>query len=119
MDIEDFQASLAVRQVDHNLAVKSTGPHQGRIQNLRSIGGRHHNYPAGGFKAIHLRQQLVESLLALFVSSHGAYAGSLSSNSINLIDENDGWSSFFGLIKQITHPRCAYPDKHFHKLGAA
>jgi len=56
------------RKVAH-LSVKTTRPHQSVIQDVSSVGGCNDNDASVALKAVHLCQQLVQSLLTLIVAS--------------------------------------------------
>ena len=116
MDFQDLLAALDVRQAHIDLAVKAAGAQQRLIQNIGTVGGRHNDDAIVGFKAIHLHQQLVQSLLAFIVSAAQACAA-LAAHGIDLIDKDDAWHGLFSLIEQIAHTGCAHADIHLHKVG--
>ena len=74
--------------------------------------------PLRGIEAVHLGQQLVEGLLALFVRAerrrHAHFA-----ERIQFIDENDARRAGFGLCEQVSHARRADADEHLDELRSA
>ena len=115
MNLKDFLATLHVRGIDLNLAVKPSWTQQGRVQNIGAVRRSNQNHVGFGVKTIHLNEQLVQSLLALVVAAAHASA-TVSTNGINLIDENDGRSVLFGLFEQIANTRGTHADKHLDKV---
>ncbi len=53
-----------------NLAVKAPSAHQSRVQEVCAVGGGDKDNADVGGEAIHLREELVERLLALLVGPH-------------------------------------------------
>jgi hypothetical protein len=43
----------------------------------------------------------------------------LTSYRVDLIDKNDRWRIFLGLVEKVPYAACADTDKHFDKVGAA
>jgi hypothetical protein len=117
MHLQDLLASLDIRQTHIDLTVKTAGTQQRLIQNVGTVGGRHDDDAVVGLKAIHLHQQLVQSLLALIVTAAQTCAA-LTTHSIDLVDKDDAGHGLFGLIEQVTHAGCAHADIHLHKVRA-
>ena len=69
MDLQDFFSSLDIRRTYHNLAVETSGTHQGRIQDIGTVGGGDHNDALVGAEAVHFHQQLVQGLFSFVVAS--------------------------------------------------
>ena len=115
MYIQDLFAAPNIRQRDIHLAVKTTGAQQSSIQNIRPVGGGHHNHADIGFKAVHLDQHLVEGLLTLVVATAQASAP-LAAYRVNLVNENNAGGVLFSVVKHVAHTGCTHTDKHFHKV---
>ena len=116
MHAQDLLAALHVRTVDRNLAVKTAGTQQRRIQNVGAVGGGDQDDRLALLKTVHLDQQLVERLLALVVTA--AQAGSaLTSHGIDLIDEDDRRGLGLGLLKEVAHAAGADAHEHLDKVG--
>ena len=114
---QDLEATAVVGPINHHLAVKTTGPHQGRIKHVRAIGGRNDDDAVIALKAIHLGEQLVEGLLP-FVVAAAQTGAPLTADGINFIDEDDARGIFLGLFEQIAHPAGTNADKHLDKFRA-
>ena len=115
--LENVLTALHVRASHLNLPVKPAGAQQCRIQNVRAVGGSQHNDALGAGEAVHLHQQLVQSLL-LFVVSAAQAGAPLAAHRVDLIDEHNGGSDLLGLFKQVTNTAGADANIHFHKVGA-
>ena len=116
MHAQNLLAALYVRTVDRNLAVKTAGTQQRRIQNVRAVGGGDQDDRLALLKTVHLDQQLVERLLALVVTA--AQTGSaLTSHGINLIDKDDRRGLGLGLLKEVAHTAGADAHEHLDKVG--
>src|SRR5499427_8303015 len=111
------QATVLVRALDHHAAIKATWSQEGLIQAVWPVSSSDDLHSLARIKAIHLDQQLVQSLLALVVAIDAGAA--LATNSINFVDKDDAGSSFLGLIKQVAHAARTHADQYFDELGAA
>ena len=116
--LQDGFAPLHIGAVDGDLPVKAAGPEQRGIQDVRPVGGGHHDDRVVGVEAVHLHQQLVQRLLPLIVAT--AQAGApLPSDGIDLVDEDDAGAILLRLLKQVADPGGAHTDEHFHEVGTA
>ncbi len=71
-----------------DLAIEPARSHEGRVQNVGAVRGGDDDDAGVALEAIHLRQQLVQRLLALVVTA--AHAGSARpADGVDLIDEHD------------------------------
>src|SRR6201999_3921190 len=71
------QDALAADQVGlghHDLAVEAARAQQGRVQDVRPVGGGDHDHAALGVEPVQLDQHLVQGLLALVVATAEAGA---------------------------------------------
>src|SRR6185369_6196588 len=69
-----------------------------------------------GFKTVHLDEQLVERLLALIVTAAEARTA-VTTDSVDLVDEDDAGSILFTLLKQVADTRGTDTDEHFDEVG--
>ena len=113
--VENLFTASDIGQGHIHLTVEAAWAQQSCIQNIRAVGGRHHDHAEVGFKAIHLHQHLVERLLALIIATAQARAA-LAAYGINLVDENNARRIFLGVFKHVAHPRCAHAHEHFHEI---
>ena len=99
-----------------DLPVKAAGTQQCRIQNIRTVGGCQDNDTIVAAKAVHLYQHLIQGLF-LFVVTASQTGATLTTHSIDLIDENNRRCDFLGLVKQV--PDTAGTNAHIqlHKIG--
>ena len=118
MDLENVLAALEIRKLHRNAAVETAGSCQCRIEGFRPVGRGEDDDTGVALKAIHLRQQLVQRLLALIVSADITRT-SLLADGVDLIDKDNARCLFLGLLEQVTHLRRAHADEHFHKLRTA
>ena len=115
MYLQDFGTTFDIRTVYYNLAVKTAGTQQCRVQNVRTVGCSNHNDAFVSAETVHLNQQLVQSLLALVMATAKTCAA-LTAYSINFIDKHDARCTFLCLVEQIAYTRCADTDKHFYEV---
>jgi hypothetical protein len=118
VDLQDRQPLLEVGQRHHDLAVEAPRPQQGGVQDVGAVGGRDHDDALGGVEAVHLREHLVEGLLALVVPAAEAGAA-LAADGVDLVDEDDGGRLLAGRLEQVAHPAGPDADEHLHEVRAA
>ena len=114
VNLQNIDASLQIRTIHNDPAVKTSRPQKRGIQNLRAVRCPQNQKSLGTVKAIHFRQKLVQRLFSLVVSSVMGIPG--LSDRINLINKNDTGSSLFGFVEKIPDTGRADADKHFYKL---
>ncbi|MNI20507.1 hypothetical protein D3C73_739920 [compost metagenome] len=105
-----------IRTVNRDLTVKTSRTKQRRIKNVCAVGSRDDNNTFIAAKAVHFDEQLVEGLLT-FVMSAAKSGAALTSDSIDLIDEDNTRSVLLRILEQITHTGCADTDEHFYEVG--
>ena len=74
--------------------------------------------PLRRVEAVHLREQLVERLLALLVAAHRRLDARLAER-VELVDEDDAGRLGFGLLEQVADARRADADEHLDELRSA
>ena len=114
--VEDGLALIDVWHVHIDLTVKTTGTHQGFVQNVGAVGRREDDHAAVGSKPIHLGQQLVQSVLTLVVGSEVGVLATCPANGVDLVDEDDGRRLLFGLLEEVSDTRRADPHEHLDKI---
>ena len=119
MHFKNRPALREVRHVHVNLPVEAPGTHQSLVQNIGAVGRRQDDDPAVGAKPIHLREELIQGVLALVVRTHAGVFAPSSSDCVNLINEDDGRCLFLGLLEQIPNAGSPYAYEHFHEVRTA
>lgn len=74
MNLQDVQPPLLVGPVHQHLAVEAAGTQQRLVEDFGAVGGGEDDQPDRAVEAVHLREQLVEGLLALVVAADAARA---------------------------------------------
>ena len=87
MDLENLLAALDVGRADGHLAIEPAGTQQRRIENVGTVGRRDHDDALVRREAVHLDEQLIQRLLALFVAERVAAAA--AADGVELVDEDD------------------------------
>ena len=115
MYAKNLFATAHIRTAHHHAPVKPTRPQQCGIEHVRTVGRRHQNDAFVRLKAVHLDQQLIQSLFALVVSAAQASAA-MTSHRIDLVDEDNAGSVLLALLEKIAHAAGADANKHLHKI---
>ena len=115
MHLENCFAPFNVRTANQNLAVKTSGTKQSRIQNIRTVRGSHDDNAFVAFKTVHFDQQLIQSLFTFIMSAAHAVSAP-TTNGIDFIDENDWRGVLLGIFKKITDTAGTDTDKHFNEV---
>ena len=115
MDLQNLLTALYIRGVDLDLPVKTSGSQQGRIQNIRPVGGGKDDNALGMAEAIHLHQQLVQGLL-LFIVAAAETCSALAAHGVDLVNEDNGRSQLLRLLKQVADTAGAHAHIHFNEI---
>src|SRR5208337_2295222 len=118
MDLKDAFPAPDIGHRDHDLPVESARAKQGRVENVGPVGRGNQNHALVGLKAVHLDQELIESLFALIMPTAKTSAA-MPSHSVDLVDKDDAGGIFFALKEQVAHTRCANANEHLDKIRAA
>lgn len=120
MDLENILAAGHGRSVDVDMSVESSRTHQGLVEDIWPVGAGEDDYLLRGVETIHLREDLVESRLALVVTATTETAVRTGpSNGVDFVDKDDARRVLARRREQITDAGRTHTDKHLHKLGAA
>ena len=117
VDAENGLASLEIRVADRDLTVEPSRPQQRRIEDVRTVGGGNHHDAAVRLEAVHLDQQLVERLLALFVAERAAAAA--AADRVELVDEHDARGMAAGIAEEAADARRAHARVHLDEVRPA
>ena len=67
--VEDGLACGQLRPIDEDATIEAARAQQRRIEHVGTVGGRDDHHQVAALEAVHLRQQLVQRLLALVVAA--------------------------------------------------
>ena len=115
VDLQNIDAALQVGKLHRDTPVESSGSGQSRIERFGAVCRSQDDDAEILLKAVHLSQQLVQSLLALIIASEGTSV-TLFADRVDLVNKNDTGRFFFCLLEEITHLGGTHADKHLHKL---
>ena len=118
IDLKNGLAAREVGPIHQNLTIETTGTQQSSIENFGLVGRREHDHRLVlGGESIHLREQLIECLLAFIVPSNNTHgAGTTFSDGIEFVNENDAGSFFLGFLEQITNASGTGTHEQLNKL---
>jgi hypothetical protein len=103
------------RQADGDLAVEAAGAQERRVEDVGAVGGGDDDDRRVLLEAVHLREDLVEGLLALVVPAADAGAAA-TADGVELVDEDDRRARLARLLEQVAHAAGADADEHLHEL---
>ena len=118
MYFQDCLPALNIRHANDNPAIKSARTQKCRIKYIGAVCCCHNNDPCIFLEAVHLYEKGIEGLFPFVVPTSDP-GSPVSSNRIDLIDENNAGRLGFSLYKKVSDPAGAYSYKHFYKIGAA
>ena len=116
MDLENLLAGLKVRLIEEDATIEPTWPEERHIEHVRTIRRCHHNDVRPLLKAVHFRENLVQCLLPLVMSTAEPRAPTLPTHSINFIDENNAGSIALRPGKKIAHPTRSHSHEHLDEF---
>ena len=117
MDLQDLLTALDVGVANHDLAVEASGTEKSGIEYITAVSGSDHDNALVAGKAVHFNKELVEGLLTLVMASAESGA-SVTADSVDLVDEDDSRSVFFGLLEQISHTGGSHAHEHLNEVRA-
>ena len=119
MHFQDGEPFGQCGERDHHLPVEPAGAQQRRVEDFRAVGGSQHDNALRHVEPVHLRQELVERLLAFVVRNDRTCSAPALSDGVDLVHEDDAWRPLAGLGKQVSHSCGAYADEQLHETRAA
>src|SRR5206468_8435382 len=102
---------------DDDAAVEATGAQDGGVEDVGAVGRRDDDDAFVRLEAVHLDEELVEGLLALVVTAAEACAA-VTTDSVDLVDEDDAGRVLLALLEQVAHAAGADADEHLDEVGA-
>ena len=115
MDAKYSLSPFDIRFFHRNLTVKSSRTEQRRVKDVRTVCRRKDYKSFFVFKAVHLDQKLVQSLLPLVVSAAESVYSAFSKR-IDFVDKDNARSFFPCLPEKVSHAACAHANEHFYKI---
>src|SRR5712691_7308505 len=109
MYLQNGLAAVLIRRTHGHPSVKAAGAQQRLVEHVGTVGRGEDDDAFARGKAVHLGQDLIQSLLALVVAAEGARTAG-TPDGVELIDENDGRGSLAGLFEQVPHATRADAD---------
>mmetsp|Transcript_254 Transcript_254/g.544 ORF Transcript_254/g.544 Transcript_254/m.544 type:complete len:310 (-) Transcript_254:755-1684(-) len=116
VDAKDALTALEVGKVNSDLAVETARTEEGLIKDVNAVRGGNGNDAGVAVESIHLDKDLVDGLLTLVVTT-GETGTTLTTDGINLINENDAGGVLLRLTEDITDTGGTDTDKHLNELG--
>src|SRR5690606_33050781 len=107
-----------VGAVQSDLAIKAAWAEQGAVQNIRAVSSGQYQNVFMGFKAVHLREDLVEGLFPLVMAATQASAPG-TADGIQLVNKDQRRGLLAGILKHVPNPGGANPHKHLDEFGRA
>ena len=117
VDVENLLALLHVGKSHLDLAVETPGAHQRLVEDVGAVRSRKHDDARIGLEAVHLRQELVQSLLPLIVAREPGVLAAGAADGVDLVDEDDARGLLLGLLEEVSHTRGAHADEHLDEIG--
>ncbi len=115
VDLENALPPEDVGCIDHDLAVKTPGTKQSRIEDVGPVGGGDDDDTVVGVESVEFDQQLVERLLPFVVPTTEAGAA-MTADGIDFVDEDDRRSVALGLLEQVADPGSADAYEHLDEI---
>src|SRR3569623_1812994 len=103
---------------DHDAAIEAAGAQQRGIQHVGTVRRRDDDDQVRSIEAVHLREELVQRLLALVVAAAQARPAR-AAHGVDLVDEDDGGRPQLRLLEQIAHTRGAQAHEQLDELRRA
>src|SRR5258706_2094086 len=117
MDEEDLIAAGDVWAVNGDVTIETTRAKEGGVEDVRSISACKNNNVLCRSKAIHLNQKLIESRLALVVSSKLTALATRLADGINLIDKDDAWGVLLCGCEEVSYTGSTNTYEHLNEFG--
>ena len=112
---QDCLAPLQIGSFNRNLSIKTARTQQSGIKNIGTVSRRNEDQIRGIIKAVHLDQQLVQSLVA-FIGTAAISRTAVTTDRIDFIDKDNRGSNLLGAGYKITHTRSADTDIHLKEF---
>ena len=118
MHLQGGKTARQIGTIHGDAPVEAAGAQQRLVQHLRAVGSAQHDNAFAGVKAVQLRQQLVQRLLALVVAAAELAAVAGFTDGVDLVDEDDARGYLGSLLEQVADTAGAHAHEHLHKVRA-
>ena len=118
VNLQNAFATAHVRQIHRDLAVKTAGPQQRRIEHVGPVGRGDDDDAFLRVEAVHLDEQRIQRLLA-FVVAAAETVTAAATHGVNFVDENQARRVLARLLEHVAHAAGADADEHFHEIRTA
>ena len=115
VDLEDLFAATDVGTIDDDATIEAAGAEKSGVENVGAVGRGDEDDAVVGLEAVHLDEELVEGLLALVVSAAEACAA-VTSDCVDLVDEDDAGGVLLALLEEVADAGCADADEHLDEV---
>ena len=117
VDLEDLEPALEIRSRHDHATVKASRAQQRWIEHVGPVRSSDHDHALVRLEAVHLHEQLVQSLFAFIVPT--AHPGpTMATDRVDLVDEDDARSLLLALQEEVTHAGRAHADEHLDEVRA-
>ena len=116
---EYLLALVEIREGYLYLAVEASGPHKSLVKYVCAVGCGQHDDSAVGAETVHLRKELIESVLPFVIGGESHILASGPAHRVYLVDEDYAGGLLLGLREEIPHAARTHSDEHLHEVGAA
>ena len=117
VDAENLLAAFHVGRADGHLPIETARTQQRRIENVRPVGRGDDDDALVRGKAVHLDEQLIQRLLALFVAERVAAAA--PADRVELVDEDDARVVAARVLEELADSRRADARVHLDEVRTA
>ena len=116
VDAKDALTALEVGKINGDLTIETAGTEEGLIENIDTVGGGNGDNAGVAIETVHLDEDLVDGLLALVVAT-GETGTTLTTDGIDLINEDDAGGVLLGLAEDVTDTGGTDANEHLDELG--
>ena len=116
MNLQNSLTSCKVGEFGRNASVKTSRSEERRVERFGTVCSCENHNTLFAVKSVHLREELVEGLLALIIAAY--LTVTLFTDSIDLINEHNARSFLVRLTEQVTNLSRTHSDKHLNEFRA-
>mmetsp|Transcript_35777 Transcript_35777/g.106792 ORF Transcript_35777/g.106792 Transcript_35777/m.106792 type:complete len:256 (-) Transcript_35777:1616-2383(-) len=118
VDQENLLPALQVRLVNLNLPVEPPRSSECLVENVYAVGAGEYDHIARGREAVHLDEELIESVLALIVAARHSATTALPADGVDLVDEDYAGRIAPRFLEEVPDARWTDAHEHFNEVGS-